>query len=517
MPKADVSVDGIDLSVMFSTGAAAVERELPTLNQLNVFPDPDADTGTNMLHTVRRASKELERLHDSEQRLVGAVASGFARGAFAGARGNSGVILAEILRGFADALEGASILDGPALAAALNRAAEQAYRSVSHPVEGTMLTVIREVAHEVANRKPGDTPSVKAILDQAVEVARSSVARTPDLLPVLREHGVVDSGALGVAVFLEGMRRGMGDAAPDSGGRLTNDSRAPSVPRDDEPASGDPTGLDAPTQFGFCTEFVISEVDSPVADIRNRLESLGDSLVIAGGDGQVRVHLHTENPGAVLSLAVQLGHIHDISVRNMDDQHQAATTAAPSTGILTFAPGDGFASVLESLGAMVRSFDASDTDSIAGVARDALHASADSEVIVVPNDPRIAAAVARIDGPRGRTVHIVDAPDPPSGVAALMAFTYGTSIHRNMESMNAAAHAVVVVAFDGEGPIEGSLQATLGRQDRPFELATVYYGLGVEVSAAREAADRVAAAIGVEKCEAVFGGHAEPPYLVALE
>jgi len=502
---------------MLSTGASAVERELPTLNQLNVFPVPDADTGTNMFHTVRRASEELERLHNSERRLVGAVASGFARGAFAGARGNSGVILAEILRGIAAALDGVSILDGPALAAAFGCAAEQAYRSVSHPVEGTMLTVIRDVAREVGDLEHGDSLSVRAVLDKAVEAARLSVERTPDLLPVLREHGVVDSGALGVAVFLEGMRRGMGGAMPDAGRRVAGNRGGLTTPRDDEPASADPTGLNAPTRFGFCTEFVISAVDDLVAVVRNRFESLGDSLVIAGGDQQVRVHLHTRDPGAALSLAVQLGDVHDISIRNMDDQHQAAAIDIPSTGILAFAPGDGFASILESLGAMVRSFDASDTESVGDVARAALHACADSEVIVVPNDPGIADAISRMEMLHDRTIHVVDAPDPPSGVAALMAFTYGAPAHRNLELMNAAAHAVVVIAADGEESIEDLLYAARRPDDRPFELTTLYYGLGVETSAAQGAADRVAAAVGVATCEVVYGGQTGPSYMISLE
>jgi len=512
MPNTGASVDGIDLSIMLSAGAVSVEREMPTLNQLNVFPVPDADTGTNMLHTVRRASEELEKLHESDERLVGAVASSFARGAFAGARGNSGVILAEILRGFADALDGESMLDGPVLAAAFSRAAEQAYHSVSHPVEGTMLTVIREVARKVSDLDHGDSLTVRAVLDHAVEAALSSVAQTPDLLPILREHGVVDSGALGVAVFLEGMRRGMGDAGPDAGHRFVDSRRLSSTPQQTDPES-----LRVQTQFGFCTEFLISEVNDAVGEIRNRFEPLGDSLIIAAGDQQIRVHLHTSDPGAALSLAVGLGNVHDISIRNMDDQREEATTEIASIGILAFAPGDGFGSIYESLGAMVRLFDASDPNSIVDVARAAFRSGADSELIVVPNDARIAEAILRMDISDGRTVHVVDAPDPPSGVAALMAYTYGAPTHRNVELMNTAARGVVVVAATGEESIEDLLHTTCPQHDRRFELATVYYGLGVAASAAQEAADRVAAAAGVEDCEPVHGGQTDPPYLISLE
>lgn len=531
-------VFGVDLANMLSAGAARIERELPTLNQLNVFPVPDADTGTNMLHTVRRASRELDGVIGSTRPSVDRVAALFARGAFSGARGNSGVILSQILNGFAQAIDGIANLDAGTLIAALRRASDVAYESVSQPVEGTMLTVIRDAADAVAALPQQRDITVYSVLSEATRAAHRSVERTPDLLPVLKEHGVVDAGALGVALFLEGMKNWLGKScgAPADAEWVPEPDEGAVSERASEPASRpaqhpeDSALEEAPGEaFGYCTEFLISATTASVADVQSVFGALGGSLVVAQTGQTIRVHVHTHDPGAALTAGLRLGVLHDISIRNMDDQHNervrdergdhGSTRPAAELqplGVLAFATGGGFAAVFESLGATVFEIAAEGSEDLTPIVRQAVLEVPAHTVILVPGSEDVFRAAATID-PGDRVVHVVGALEPASAMAAVMAFTYGASAEQNVARMEKAASAVTTISVsDGQLPGDAVREAGLGRHP-PAELVTLYFGRAVEPRQAEQAAREVAEALGVAGCEAIYGGQDNCAYLVSIE
>ena len=532
---------GVDFARMLAGGAALIERELAALNSLNVFPVPDADTGTNMLHTVRRASKEIDGLLGSTRPPVGQVAQLFAEGAFAGARGNSGVILSQILSGFAAPINGAVSLDALGLVSALRKAAEVAYSSVSEPVEGTMLTVIRDVADAVASFAERRNVTVSEVLEEATRAAHESVRRTPELLPVLREHGVVDSGALGVAFFLQGMRDslgGLGQAAVVVAGDAywlrpveSGDQKeiAPVAEAAGAPAEKAKNALGVNHKmFGYCTGFLISGPTAPLNEVRTAFSALGNSLVVAQAGESIRVHVHTADPGEALAAGLSLGALHDISIRNMDDQyneyvlhlpehgHKRAEARLQESAVLAFAPGEGFAVVFESLGARVCDVSGIKDEELSSTIHAAISDVPARSIIVVPGVTRVAAILSSAKVPE-RALHLVGADDPSSAMAALLAFTYGATPEQNRQRMSSAAAQVTSICVpDEKTPIAEALEEAVS--DLPSsEIATLYYGKDVDPGAANKVARAVSDALGVGSCEVIYGGQRDCPYLVAIE
>src|SRR3990172_2867128 len=302
------TLDGPLLRALFADACSLLRRHIPALNAINVFPVPDGDTGTNMHLTLRAGVDELAATGGDE---VSSAARALAHGTLMGARGNSGVILSQILRGFAAALDGQSEADGPALAAAFSAAAADAYEALSEPVEGTILTVIREAAEAVA-REPAAT--VEAVLARAVSAANDAVARTPELLPVLKEAGVVDAGGLGLAVILEGLLRSLRgepldvDLAPQVAVGAGWRSEAASLHRAEHGESG------------YCTEFMVSGHAFDAAAVRAHLGSLGTSLLVVGAADLVRVHLHTTRPDDAIYYGRALGELAQVKVDNLEAQ-----------------------------------------------------------------------------------------------------------------------------------------------------------------------------------------------------
>src|SRR5438874_197115 len=286
-------IDADSLARAFRGGAAALSANARAIDAINVFPVPDGDTGTNMASTMRAAVDEVERSSADGARDVAAAA---ARGALMGAKGNSGVILSQILHGFAALADGDARLDAAELASSLERARAAARRVVSEPKEGTILTAIAAAA--AAARDHGD--DVDACLAAAVEGAREAVARTPELLPVLKEAGVVDSGAQGLYVLLDGMLRGLrGEelAAPEDLGRI-----------DAGYFEATPT-MHGSEGSGFCTEFVIEATAIDVSAGRGELRSMGESVLVVGDGDLVRVHIHAADPERVLAYGRTLGDV----------------------------------------------------------------------------------------------------------------------------------------------------------------------------------------------------------------
>ncbi|HDP80499.1 MAG TPA: DAK2 domain-containing protein, partial [Spirochaetes bacterium] len=298
-----MSIAGQQLREMFSASALWLEKSSADIDALNVFPVPDGDTGTNMMLTMRSAMDEAFRASDnSATEISGAMA----KGALMGARGNSGVILSQIWRGIAKGLEKKEIVTAKDLAEALKLASEIAYKGVSNPVEGTMLTVIRDAAGGAKKRINAGSEDIVEVLDAAVNAAAESVANTPKLLKALRDAGVVDAGGQGVYTILDGALRYLKGETEQM--RL----RKPQIIVSELPSTV-PAPQISPVDevpFGYCTEFLLKGEKLKPESIRRRLLNKGESLIVVGDKNAVRIHIHTLTPGVIVNIATKLGTMH---------------------------------------------------------------------------------------------------------------------------------------------------------------------------------------------------------------
>jgi dihydroxyacetone kinase-like predicted kinase len=423
-----VLLDGHAFRRALEGGYAALERHYEAVNALNVYPVPDGDTGINMLLTMKAG---LEAAPEGEGHL-GRVAGAVAHGALLGARGNAGVILSQFLRGVGIALRDVEEADGHLLALALRRGTELAYRSVAQPVEGTILTVMRAAAEAVEAHKG---QGLHRALQGGVEAAKDALARTPNLLPVLAEAGVVDAGGQGFLLLLEGALYAL---RGEDVARIPDLVTAP---------SGKVSALflqrTAAQRYGFCTNFVIRGQDLDVDAIRAALSSLAHSTVVMGDATMVRVHLHTLNPQEALAHALRFGQVEAIEVQDMDRMHQE---------------------LLE-----------------------AIEAVPAEEVILLPNNPNIIVSGQQAVGLAGKKVHLLPTRSIPQGIAALLAFNPEASVRENLQRMAEALQGVRV------GEVVASTRTTRvdGRDVREGDLmgfldgALVVAGEGLEETVCR--------------------------------
>ena len=303
--------DGRSLIGALEYGYHLLAANKEEINRLNVFPVPDGDTGTNMLLTLEAA---LQAGRQASSTRADEVSQAIYRGALMGARGNSGVIFSQCLRGIADALAGSDEITVPGIVQALRSASDSAYAALQDPQEGTMLTVARDTAD--ACEAHASDAETHVVLATAVAAAERSVARTPQLLDVLRDAGVVDAGGQALWLLLEGARRYVT-------GESVEQVELPSSERALLPE----IAVVTETLYGYCTGFLVSGADLDVMEMRQAVAERGTSVVVVGDEDLVRVHLHTENPGAVLDLARAAGNLHRIEIFNMDDQYERLQSA----------------------------------------------------------------------------------------------------------------------------------------------------------------------------------------------
>lgn len=468
--------DGSRLLAAFRIAVANVEAHVDEINALNVFPVPDGDTGTNMLATLRAALDEAEAVDGLD---AGRVVAALSFGSLMGARGNSGVIASQIVRGAAEALAGKQRFNALDLAYALQAGAEAAYTAVSRPVEGTILTVARDAAAaavEAAER----TNDIEAVLLAATEAAHESVLRTPSLLPILREAGVVDAGGQGFYRLLQGFLKAVVETtAPEvepSGRRVPRPSAV--VAHADE-------------GFGYETMFLVQAPPGRSLDldaIRAHLETIGESVLVAGDARAAKVHVHNDRPDAVLAYGLSLGTLSRISIENLDQQARdlrerraaeftgstqtapggspAATAAVGETsgvvaepapqpttgaasaetailplGVVAVAAGPGLAAVFESFG-VNGIVDARAGNPSTGELKAAIDAVRAREVIVLPNDPDVLLAAEQVARLVERPVHVVPTRNAAEGVAALLALDPNLDGAANVEPMTKAARSI---------------------------------------------------------------------------
>lgn len=506
------------------------------INALNVFPVPDGDTGTNMSLTMRAA---LQAVTDPSPHSVGEVARLAARGALLGARGNSGVILSQLLRGFGQHLAKAETLTPADLAAALSEAARVAYLSVSKPVEGTLLTVARDTG-EAARAALELRSNITDVLEHCVRAAEAAVARTQGQLQVLREAGVVDAGGEGYRVLLEGAWLYVTGRTIEMAGAV-QPGHVLAQARDAEASP-----------FGFCTELVLCDARADALAVRAAIEGLGQSVIVVGDGSLVRIHVHTLRPGQVLEYAVDHGTVQQIKIENMELQHAGFVAShgreqgLSQIGVIAVAAGDGFRELFASLGAAAvieggQTMNPSVQEILAAV-----NSAAFTELVLLPNNPNIILTCNQVRGLTPRRIDVVPTDNVVQGVAAMLAFNYQDDLGANMQRMEEAARSVHTIEIttavrdaevDGVTVARGNTLAVLdGRLvaagHSPFdliaqalrrcdaarrELVTVYYGQDVADSEARDLIQQLEACMPGPQWECVRGGQPHYPYVISLE
>ncbi|MFY0544492.1 DAK2 domain-containing protein [Brevibacillus sp. H7] len=456
-------LDGVLFSQMVYLGASQLSNNVKVVDALNVFPVPDGDTGTNMNLTLTSGVEELAR---KESPLIGDSAGALAKGLLMGARGNSGVILSQLFRGFSKAVSGKDVINSRQFAEALKAGVDSAYQAVMKPVEGTILTVAREAA-EMAVRISRTTDDITLVMEKTYEQAKAALLRTPEMLPVLKEVGVVDSGGQGLLFIYEGFLRALrGETVLELGNQPK-----PSVASMDldqmvhEQHNAQVHMKTEDIQYGYCTEFMVWLTHSTEpnkkafseAVFRNHLDTMGDSLLVVSDDEIVKVHIHAENPGHVLQYAQQFGSLHRIKIENMREQHANilkeeerkahAAHAAEKTeaqaeplpyGLIAVAAGSGIAEIFRSLGVHVvveggQTMNPSTEDFLK--AMEGLNAE---KIIILPNNSNIVMAAQQAAALADKPVAVIPSKSIPQGMAALIAFNAGADLEANKENMSEA-------------------------------------------------------------------------------
>jgi fatty acid kinase len=570
--------DGPTLLRAFRAAVANLEAHVDEVNALNVFPVPDGDTGSNMLSTVRAALAEAEAIPAGQRRLS-RVAQALADGALMGARGNSGLILSQVLRGMAEIAQDKHRADGMDLSLALRRGAETAYAAVLQPVEGTILTVAREAA-DAASLAGAEDPHVATVLATAVDGAQRSVARTTDLLPALREAGVVDSGGHGLFLLLRGLLLDLADriegAAPPALA-MPDLSALRSLPEHAEDG------------FGYETMFQVHTIEGglDLPRMRADLDAMGQSVLVAGGGDRAMVHVHSERPDQVIAYGLSLGTLSRISVENLDLQaavrrEARPDAAAPSTrafpaghrsasavlssgsatgsasgsgglppvrelAVVAVAPGDGLARTFMSLGAAVAVRGGPTANPSTAELLHGIRSSRATSVILLANHRNVrlvASHAAQL--PTDIRVLVVETRNAAEGVAALLALDPRRDAEANVEAMRTASRAVQTLQVtdavrdarvDGRAirrgqamvldPDEGLLAVgdertavvleALAALGARFELLTIYVGSGVDTAEPAALREAIQARFPGLEVELIEGGQPHYPYLISAE
>jgi uncharacterized protein len=389
---------------------AALKAQVARINALNVYPVPDGDTGTNMLLTLESILKEASG--KSYESLQDATKAG-SRAALMGARGNSGVILSQMIRGGCDVLGDRASLSTESISAALEGASERAYASVRDPVEGTMLTVMQDGARAALEEEGADIP---AVIRAAAREAHASVRRTPELLEVLREAGVVDAGGLGVAVILDGLHAfvtGQEVEVP-AGGEEGGVPDLEAIHAEEEP-------------WGYCTEFVVTGFSGDAREFEERIHSSGKSVLVVSDDDLVKVHLHTQDPGYALSYAGQFGRLSGVKVEDMEDQVRSRGDGSGAAeqkdlGVVAASRGEGSRKLFEQMGAVVIEGGQGENPSVDDFAR-AVEKTGVRSVILLPNNENIVPTAEQVhEFVDDVEVHVVNTMSIAAGLAAMVGF-----------------------------------------------------------------------------------------------
>jgi len=537
--KPILACDGQGLKRLLNASLLWMEQHTAVINSLNVFPVPDGDTGTNMYLTLQAACQEIANSPDGK---VCAIAQQASRGALMGARGNSGVILSQILRGFAQGLEGKEDFNANEFAQALKEGTAVAYQAVIKPVEGTILTVVRE-SSDAAAEVSGQLSDLRELFEYVIHAARESVTRTPNLLPVLREAGVVDAGGQGLFVILEGMGRCM------QGEELRGDFAMTEAV--------DLQAAQAEAGYGYDVQYIIQGSELDVAEVRAAISGMGDCPLVVGDSSTIKVHVHTPTPGDPLNYGAQIGSLSRVIVENLQEQYQdfilgQATPMLPaqqeelSIATVVVSPGPGLDKVYESLGANVIVAGGQTMNPSIEQLLQAVEDAPAQDVIILPNNSNIILAAQQAQALAGKRVRIIPTKTVPQGVSALLAYNYNADLDANARSMERSIGDVqtaeittavrdvslngldveegqIIGLVDGElkvtGPdIEAVAEAVLEHMGADeMEILTFYYGETVSEPEAQGLVERVESLYPDVEVELIEGGQPHYHYIISAE
>ena len=551
------TIDAKMLQKMFLAGAKGLEAKKDYINELNVFPVPDGDTGTNMTMTIMAAAKEVANLQNPTLTELGkAISSGSLRGA----RGNSGVIMSQIFRGFVKELKGLDIIDVTALGNGVQHAAETAYKAVMKPKEGTILTVAKAGADKSMDLLVnGDTDDIIKFCDEVAAEMEGALLQTPELLPVLKQAGVVDSGGEGLMTFIRGALDALKGKATDftvntgTATRVVNGSVGASEEED--------------IRFGYCTEFIIMlerGEDVVESQLKEYLQKIGDCVVVVADDDIVKVHVHTNDPGLAIQKALTYGSLTSMKIDNMREEHQekvirdaqkvAESASAPKkeeprkeNGFIAVAAGDGLADIFRDLGVDYvieggQTMNPSTDDVLSAIEQ----VNAEN-IFVLPNNGNIILAANQAKNlTEDKEVYVVPSKNIPQGIAAMISFVSGRSAAENAESMEEemqliksgqVTYAVRDTNMDGKDIKQGDfmgltdktivsvgsdLQGTAKELiesllDEDSELVSLYYGSDATKEQAEQLAEDIENTHEDVEVEVQYGGQPVYSYFISVE
>jgi len=547
-------IDGYKLKVLLENATITLEKNKDEVNSLNVFPVPDGDTGTNMLLTIKSALKQGISVDDNNASKVAQAAS---QGSLMGARGNSGVILSQLFRGFANGLEEKEVIDIETLAKALKKAADTAYKAVMKPTEGTILTVARECGEKAMSIYSQEEDMVE-FLAKIIQHGNDILKKTPDMLPVLKQAGVVDAGGKRLLYILTGAYNALADET--SALTLIKESMPVVVekPRKREHIDTDDI------EFGYCTEFMINTSFSDIESFREEIAVHGDSLLVVGGEGIIKVHVHTNNPGQVLEKALLLGDLSDIKIDNMRYQHEEVLLKDEliqmeleanqmeelkldkKYSVVAISIGEGIDALFKDLNVDIivsggQTMNPSTEDILSAIEK-----TRGEHVIILPNNSNIILAAEQTKHLSNRSISVVPTKTIPQGISALLVLNEEADLDENLKQMNESIKNVVTgqitfavrdTEFNGKGIKKDDIIGLSEKDilasgnsiktvaidlleqlvDKEKSIITVMYGSDVEEDEASELVEALEELYEDFDVELIYGGQPLYYYIFAIE
>lgn len=540
-------IDGLKLREMILGGAKYLENNKAMVDSLNVFPVPDGDTGTNMSLTMSTAVKEVANVSTDD---IDDIFNAYARGALKGARGNSGVILSQIIKGLSKVIADSKTLTTKVFAKAMTSATEVAYNAVTKPKEGTILTVVRymsESAPLLATRYSNFEEFFDALIKKGEEI----LAKTPDMLPVLKKAGVVDAGGRGLLCVFEGYNKAIkGEEIPDA----PESSNEPHEFAGNDNFTGEVHDLEN-IKFAYCTEYFVINLkkqttEEDIEKLRDKLMAIGDCVIVIGDLSLVKVHVHTNQPNKALLYALQLGELDKIKIENMLEQNRQLMKKREESkkplAMLSICAGDGMKNIFEEL--MVDDIiEGGQTmnPSVEDILKAVQSINSDN-IIILPNNKNIILAAEQAKELTDKKCYVVPTVNVPQGISAAIAFDMDMSAEDNVEAMTEAAHsvkygqvtyAVRTTKIDGfslkEGDIiglndkhiiaKGNDVTTVTENvvsklvDENSDMVTLYYGNNVTEEQANQVVEHLSSKFSDVEIVAYYGGQPHYYYMISVE
>ena len=533
-------IDGQILKKMMIQGANSLELNKSAVDALNVFPVPDGDTGTNMSLTMSSATKEIKKMSNETVEMI---SEAMANGSLMGARGNSGVILSQLFRGFAKNCKGKEKLNTVDFAQALKGASDTAYKAVMKPIEGTILTIAREMAEkavEISKKEEDFIVFFKAIISYGEKV----LDRTPQMLKVLKEAGVVDAGGKGLLFIMNGFYEALtGKEATIEISRLQKTEE---------------NYLDIPTEditFGYCTEFIIKGAAVDIDLFKKKIMNLGDCMLVVGDQNLVKVHIHTNNPGQVIEYGLNWGELINIKIDNMRQQHknrifeetgEELETEVKEFGIISVSMGEGLLNIFKDLNVDEIITGGQTMNPSTEEIKKAIDNIAAKHIFIFPNNSNIILAANQAKELSEKNIHVIPSKTIPQGIAAILAFNPDLSLQKNIDLMNDAltnvktgqvTYSVRDTQFNSniikKGDILGILNGNIHTVDENTEkvafnllqemitdtdeMVTIFYGEESSEADANRLAERIGEICGNVDIEVYYGGQPLYYYIFSVE